>query len=118
MSLPLQAPTSGKMAKIAGIPVPGPPSVATPSNPAHNRAEIEANQLALTQTAFESWGQKVVTWGRKHKGHQYVAVYEQDVSYVKWVLARIGNLHEDVEDFNNYATARRRLEAVAMQNIN
>eukprot|EP00435_Cladocopium_sp_Y103_P011835 s4451_g3.t1 len=113
------APVTSRVTKIAGISLPGHHSTAMGStNVQPHRVEAEAHQVALTQTALESWGQKVVTWGKKHKGHLYVNVYEQDVGYVKWVLVRIGNLHEDVEDFGNYATTRRRLEAVAMQNIN
>ena len=91
------------------------PAAARPSS--HQaQIEVEANQVALTQTALESWGQEVVTWGKKNKGQVYVDVYEKDVGYVKWVLARVGNLHEDIEDFANYAITRRRLENVAMQN--
>ena len=78
---------------------------------------MEANQVALTQTALETWGQKMVTWGRKHKGETYVRVYETDAGYVKWVMDREGNLHEEMEDFCNYITTRRRLEVMALQNV-
>ena len=56
-----------------------------------------------------------MTWGKKHKGDSYEATYEQDGGYVKWVLARVGSLHEELEDFGNYATTRRRLEMAAQQ---
>lgn len=119
LNLPVSPPTATqphRVTRIAGMPINGPQPAARPM-PHQAQAEVEANQVALTQTALESWGQKAVTWGRKNKGQVYVDVYEKDPGYVKWVLARVGNLHEDIEDFANYAITRRRLENVAMQNV-
>ena len=94
---------------VPGIPVQlRPPSQARP-------APSSENQVALTSAALAHWGKKVVTWGKKHKGDSYEATYEQDGGYVKWVLARVGSLHEELEDFGNYATTRRRLEMAAQQ---
>ena len=72
------------------------------------------SQVALTQAALEAWGNKTITWGKKHPGKTFVQVYEEDANYVKWVLARIGSLGEEIEDFANYAVTRQRLEAAAM----
>ena len=55
--------------------------------------------------------------GEKCKGDSYVATYEQDPSYVKWILARVDSLNEVMEDFANYCITRRRLEEVARQQI-
>jgi hypothetical protein len=75
------------------------------------------HQVSLTQAALDTWGQKVITWGKKCKGDSYVATYEQDPSYVKWILARVDSLNEVMEDFANYCITRRRLEEVARQQI-
>ena len=118
--MPMSPPTATqphRVTRIAGMPISGSQPAAARPSPHQAQIEVEANQVALTQTALESWGQKVVTWGKKNKGQVYVNVYEKDVGYVKWVLARVGNLHEDIEDFANYAITRRRLENVAMQNV-
>ena len=86
------------------------PASSSTSNPSSSpRSKWKPTRWPSLQTALESWGQKVVTWGKKNKGQVYVNVYEKDVGYVKWVLARVGNLHEDIEDFANYAITRRRL---------
>ena len=78
------------------MPISGSQPAAARPIPHQAQIEVEANQVALTQTALESWGQKVVTWGKKNKGQVYVNVYEKDVGY---------------------AITRRRLENVAMQNV-
>ena len=108
--------------KIAGIPTRGSPLPRSPPTPAEAAPAPVMNnqtgsQLALTQAALDTWGQKIVTWGKKNKGRSFVVTYEQDHGYVKWILARIGSLHEDIEDFANYCLTRRRLEEVARQQI-
>jgi len=109
------SPVRGPTTKIAGMPISGRPS-GSPSTAM--AAQIPPNhQVALTQQALTSWGQKKVTWGKKHPGKTYQVVYDGDQGYVKWVMARLGNLSEDVEDFANYAVTRQRLEMAAM-NVN
>ena len=106
--------------KIAGIPIPGAPSqhqVPTPSEAAGSSHNQGGGQVALTQATLDAWGAKVVTWGRKAKGQTYVNTYETDHGYVKWILQRVGSLHEDIEDFANYCITRRRLEAVVQQQV-
>ena len=34
------------------------------------------SQVALTQAALEAWGNKTITWGKKHPGKTYVSTYE------------------------------------------
>lgn len=101
--------------KIAGIPLRGHHSHAAGSHSADNQSANSQNQLALTQATLDSWGNKVVTWGKKHKGDTYVTTYEGDSGYVQWILARIGSLNTELEDFANYAITRRRLEEAARQ---
>eukprot|EP00435_Cladocopium_sp_Y103_P075146 s308_g54.t1 len=104
-----------KNMKIAGINIPGLPSQAAGSNMIESNAAVNNQQLALTQATLDSWGNKVITWGKKHKGATYVTTYEGDCGYVQWILARTGSLSSDLEDFANYAITRRRLEEVARQ---
>ena len=78
-----------------------------------NNSEI-GNQLMVTQATLESWGAKIVDWGKKHQGKSYCAVFDQDQSYVRWVLARAHNMGEDMLDFARYAIARQQLEQLAM----
>ena len=111
-----------KPMKIAGINMPGNQCKIAPAPPTARAAhqvppENNVHQVALTQAALEAWGQKVITWGKKCKGNQYVTTYEQDPGYVKWILARIDSLNEEMEDFANYCLTRRRLEDVARQQI-
>eukprot|EP00435_Cladocopium_sp_Y103_P017775 s1076_g4.t1 len=111
------APLPQRVIRIAGMPANGRPSDAQASNSAPANADPDNNQVMLTQTALDTWGNKVATWGKKHKGTRYVDIYQQDQGYVKWVLARVGSLHEDIEDFAQYATTRRKLESMAIQNV-
>jgi hypothetical protein len=112
-TMPMPSPVVPKTpTKTAGIPLAGrqPQSSAAASMPG-----VNANsQVALTQQALDNWGQKKITWGKKHPGKTFVQVYEEDANYVKWVLARIGSLGEEIEDFANYAVTRQRLEVAAM----
>ena len=55
--------------------------------------------LAWMTTAMEEWGQKVVSWGKKHPGKQYATVYETDGQYVSWCLSRINSLDAPISDF-------------------
>eukprot|EP00435_Cladocopium_sp_Y103_P019549 s1700_g4.t1 len=108
----LNLPAGGSTRKIAGIPLTGRPSKASPQAPQPEASQ--ANQVALTQQALINWGQKKITWGKKHMSKAYHQVYEADSGYVKWVLARVGSLGEDIEDFANYALTRQRLETAAL----
>eukprot|EP00435_Cladocopium_sp_Y103_P059980 s1270_g21.t1 len=99
--------------KIAGIPVAHQPP--KPSGPAQPPPATQTTgQIALTHQALESWGRKQVSWGRKHQGKNYEWVYNNDQGYIKWMLARMGNLGDDAEDFCNYSITRQRLESAAM----
>ena len=106
-----------QVTKIAGIPLRGHQSQGASSSVAENQSANSHQQLALTQATLDSWGNKVVTWGKKHKGDTYVTTYEGDGGYVQWILARTGSLNPELEDFANYAITRRRLEEVARQQV-
>jgi hypothetical protein len=54
-----------------------------------SRSNDHGNQVSLTHTALIAWGQKVITWGRKLQGASFSQVFEQDPSYVRWILAKI-----------------------------
>jgi hypothetical protein len=101
--------------KIAGIPVAHAPPK-TSRAPASPAAPVPSanDQVALTSHALESWGRKLVSWGRKHQGKTFEWTYNNDQGYVKWLLARKDSMTEDAEDFGNYAITRQRLESAAL----
>ena len=100
--------------KIAGIPLanPLPPASGVPA-----MGSNDGHQVALTQAALDQWGMKRITWGKKHNGKSFKEAYESDPGYTRWVQARAGNLHEDLEDFLNYTITRQRLQAMAQQSL-
>lgn len=61
----------------------------TPKSMPTSRSNDHGNQVSLTHTALIAWGQKVITWGRKLQGASFSQVFEQDPSYVRWILAKI-----------------------------
>ena len=111
-----KSPHRAQVPQIAGMQV-RPKPAGVPSNMPMEQVNDHGNQVSLTHTALAAWGQKVVTWGRKHQGSTFCQVFEQDQSYVRWVLARISTLNEDMADFASYATTRRRLEEMVVQQV-
>ena len=104
-------------ATIAGIPIAKPrASTATAAGTSHPAVEPN-HQVALTQQTLINGGQKRITWGKKHAGKCYQETYDLDQGYVRWVLARLGSLGEEIEDFGNYSLTRRRLEEASL-NVN
>ena len=75
------------------------------------------SQLMVTQASLESWGNKIVNFGKKHLRSRYAQVYETDQGYVKWVLSRMDSLSEEVADFGSYSRARKQLEQLALNQI-
>ena len=71
---------SGQMvASLVGITSPGTPShVHSPGSERGQSSQGPSNShsLAWTTTAMDQWGQKLVTWGKKHPGKQFAQVYE------------------------------------------
>ena len=81
------------------------------------RASNDQQQVALTQAALDQWGAKKITWGKKHSGKSFKEVFEGDPGYTRWVQARAGSLHEDLEDYMNYTITRQRLQVMAQQSL-
>ena len=106
--------------KIAGIPLPGSTTHRSQGSSGHQgspEVQNSQSQVALTQAALEAWGNKTITWGKKHPGKTYVSTYDSDPGYTKWILSRISNLGEDMEDYANYAMTRRHLEEAALKHV-
>eukprot|EP00435_Cladocopium_sp_Y103_P061513 s350_g23.t1 len=120
-SQPAHPPTLPQRAPVSMQP-PGTPNVRTNAVPqgspvsSYGASEI-GSQLMVTQASLESWGNKVVTFGKKHLKARYAHVYESDQGYVKWVLSRVDSLSEEVADFGSYARARMQLEQLAANQI-
>ena len=111
------AKTTGKMKvpKNMAVPPHGNPSAGGGTSAMGSN---DQTQVALRQAALDQWGNKVISWGRKHNGKTFRQVFEMDPGYIRWVQARAGNLHEDLEDFMNYANTRQRLQSMAQNVIN
>lgn len=56
-------------------------------------------------------GQKIITWGRKHKGKTWLEVFQTDLGYYHWSLARYGSLPPDQQEFVRFCQMRIDLEA-------
>ena len=56
-------------------------------------------------------GQKVITWGRKQKGKTWLEVFQSDIGYYHWSLARYGSLPPDQQEFVRFCQMRIDLEA-------
>lgn len=46
-----------------------------------------------------TWGQTQIVWGKKHKRKTYLEVYQNDIGYYHWSLARFNSLPENQQDF-------------------
>ena len=86
------------------------PPHGSPSSGAEPMGSQLNQSLAWTTTAMEQWGMKRVTWGKKHPGKTYQAVYEQDSQYVSWCLSRINSLDAQIGDFARYCQTRQQME--------
>lgn len=97
------------------IPVNPPAAPAISSNQVLGTMSTPSNQqLALTAQALELWGNKRVSWGKKHPGSRFAEVYESDPDYLPWVTARAKTANAAMLDFIGYIQARQSLEAQAI----
>lgn len=64
-----------------------------------------------TQVTLADWGTTVITWGKKHKGKSYQQVFQVDIGYYHWSLARFQSLPPNQQDFVRYCHVRLELEA-------
>lgn len=81
-----------------------PPSVASVTGPTTSRTSRHVSQaLALTGApatlTLQEWGQRIITWGKKHKGKSFVQVMTLDPGYLTWSQARFNSLPPDQQDF-------------------
>ena len=67
------------------------PTVPAPTSHAGNPgapSNLTETQIVLANTSLESWGNKRVSWGKKHLQAKYSDVYEGDYQYLQWLEAR------------------------------
>ena len=57
------------------------------------------------------WGRCQVTWGKKHKGKTFLEVYQTDLGYYHWSLARFQSLPENQKDFVRYCQVRADMDS-------
>lgn len=57
------------------------------------------------------WGLCRVTWGKKHKGKTFLEVYQTDLGYYHWSLARFQSLPEPQKDFVRFCQVRAEMDS-------
>jgi len=57
-----------------------------------------------------TWGQTQIVWGKKHKGKTYLEVYQNDIGYYHWSLARFNSLPENQQDFVKFCQVRAEMD--------
>ena len=73
---------------------------------------VPTSQYTLTQ-----WGQKMITWGKKHIGKTYYQTLCEDMGYLDWSRARYTSLPPTQKDFVDFCCAQLEHDAVtARQN--
>ena len=68
-------------------------------------------QPQSTQVSLADWGSASITWGKKHKGKTYQEVFQTDIGYYHWSLARFQGFPPNQQDFVRYCQVRLELEA-------
>lgn len=82
--------------------------------PATATPEHQETQLAIACTTLEQWGQKRVSWGKKHMGNKFTDVFEQDPGYLDWLRARAKTHTPAMTDFIAYSETRINMEQRAL----
>jgi len=91
--------------------VPAPTSQAgNPGAPSH----LTETQIVLANTSLEGWGNKRVSWGKKHLQAKYSDVYEGDYQYLQWLEARARTHTPAMTDFIAYCQTRENMERRAL----
>ena len=91
-SLPMAgASSTAKMSSL--VAVPDSPAMPAPTPPP---------PLTLAQ-----WGQKRITWGKKHPGKTYIQTLRDDLQYLDWRRARFSSLTPEQKDFCSAGTRCR-----------
>jgi len=93
------------------------PTVEAGSNGGHAHEGVEENhqQIMLANSTIEAWGQKRVSWGRKHLQSKFVDVFETDPDYLIWLKARAKTHTPPMTDFLSYCHTREVMEARARE---
>lgn len=114
-----QAPTRRAPSVVSAAPTTPVPQPARNAPPPTSQAassvralppNLQLVEVATTTTRLDAWGEKEVTWGRKHKGSQYQHAF-LDQSYVKWVAERENTLTPEMLDFHRYCQTRLHVAA-------
>ena len=81
------------------VPMSPPPPVETVEIYGNSNALVEQSALRLT---LAEWGQKKISWGRKHPGRTYYQVLSEDMGYFEWSLSRYNSLPAPQQDFVDF----------------
>ena len=78
------------------------PSVAMPATTTRTSRPV-SQALALANVTptmtLQEWGQRIITWGKKHKGKSFAQTMNLDPGYLSWCQARFNSLPPDQQDF-------------------
>ena len=61
---------------------------------------------APTRLTLAEWGQRKITWGKKHPGRTYFQVLSEDMGYFEWSLSRYRSLPPHQQDFVDFCRAQ------------
>ena len=61
---------------------------------------------APTRLPLAEWGQRKITWGKKHPGRTYFQVLSEDMGYFEWSLSRYRSLPPHQQDFVDFCRAQ------------
>lgn len=93
------------------------PTMVAPTSQAGNPgapSNLTETQIVLANTSLESWGNKRVSWGKKHLQAKYSDVYEEDYQYLHWLQARARTHTPAMTDFIAYCQTRENMERRAL----
>ena len=96
---------------IAGIPLVQVPQVpvedpAPAARPASSASASMPAPTAGSHLTLAQWGQRKITWGKKHTGKTYYQTLNEDMGYLDWSRARYNSLPPQQQDFVDYCCAQ------------
>lgn len=76
-------------------------NAAPPTAPRATRPVSQALAVANAPSTLtlQEWGQRIITWGKKHRGKSFAQAMTLDPGYLTWCQARFNSLPPDQQDF-------------------
>ena len=61
--------------------------------------------------SIQEWGQKKITWGKKHPGRSFAETFHRDPGYLKWCSDRYNSLMPEQQEFVDYCRLKLEIDA-------